>query len=59
MTLAGSMRLNVWALIALGSATFPMGIARSTTCEQELIGFQSMVRGGGYRKRPFFETPGK
>ncbi len=34
-----------------------MGIARSTTYEGELIGFQSMVCGGRCRKRRSFETP--
>ena len=43
--------------LAFPAATFPMGIARSTTCERELIGFQSMVCGGRCRKRRSFETP--
>src|SRR5258705_5424129 len=38
------------------AATFPMDIARSMTCELELIGFQSMVCGGGRPKRRLFET---
>src|SRR5258707_12239909 len=38
------------------AATFPMDIARSMTCELELIGFQSMVCGGGCQKRRSFET---
>src|SRR5260370_17501390 len=38
------------AQLAFRAATFPMDIARSTTCEQELIGFQSMVCGGGCGK---------
>src|SRR5258708_18603348 len=45
------------ARMAFPAATFPMGIARSTTCERELIGFQSMVCGGGCRKKRSFETP--
>ena len=44
------------ARLAFPAATFPMGIARSTTCERELIGFQSMVCGGRCRKRRSFET---
>ena len=43
--------------LAFPAATFPMGIARSTTYEGELIGFQSMVCGGRCRKRRSFETP--
>src|SRR5437764_941910 len=38
------------------AATFSMDIARSTTCERELIGFQSMVCCGRCRKRRLFET---
>src|SRR6266576_112798 len=45
------------ARLAFHAVTFPMDIARSTTCERELIGFQSMVCGGGYRKRRLFEMP--
>src|SRR5258708_823512 len=45
------------ARLAFHAAIFPMDIARSATCERELIGFQSMVCGGGCRKRPSFETP--
>jgi hypothetical protein len=42
---------KAWAAqLAFRAATFPMDIARSTTCEQELIGFQSMVCGGGCGK---------
>ena len=43
--------------LAFPVATFPMGIARSTTYERELIGFQSMACGGGCRKKRSFETP--
>src|SRR5438552_11917989 len=45
------------APMAFHAATFPMDIARSTTSELEPIGFQSMVCGGGYRKKRSFETP--
>src|SRR5258706_12632399 len=45
------------ARMAFPAATFPMGIARSTTGERETTGVQSMVRGGGWRKRRSFETP--
>src|SRR5260370_28201823 len=45
------------ARLAFPAATFPMGIARSTTWEGELIGFQSMGCGGRCRKRRSFETP--
>ena len=44
------------ARLAFPAATFPMDIARSMTCELELIGFQSMVCGGGCQKRRSFET---
>src|SRR6266404_8170590 len=44
------------ARMAFPAATFPMDIARSMTCELELIGFQSMVCGGGCQKRRSFET---
>src|SRR5712675_3749221 len=45
------------ARVAFPAAIFPTDIARSTTCGTELTGFQSMVCGGGCRKRRSFETP--
>ena len=45
------------ARVAFAAAIFPTGIARSTTCEREPIGFQSTVCGGRCRKRRSFETP--
>ncbi len=35
-----------------------MGIARSTTSERELIGFQSMVCGGRCRKKAIIRSAG-
>src|SRR5258708_33626535 len=45
------------AQLAFPAAIFPTGIARSTTCGRELIGFQSMVCGGGCRERGSIGTP--
>jgi len=46
------------ARMAFPAATFPMGIARSTTCERELIGFQSMVCGGGCPEKAIIRNAG-
>ena len=44
--------------LAFPVATFPMGIARSTTYEGELIGFQSMVCGGGCPEKAIIRNAG-